>query len=104
MSAHIPVQGLASALHSAGSERRWVLMLRAYTDDSAGPDLVAYAGFIGTSNAWQALEAGWLESLRGNPQRPAVEALHMKRLSAFKGGFKGWTEPQRRELLGELLE
>ena len=55
---------------------RWLLMLRAYLDESGqeSKDLVVIAGFVGNKNAWTKLLAPWKSALG------ARESLHMSSL------------------------
>lgn len=80
-------------------------MLYAYADESghaADPrcDHVGLAGLIASEDAWQQFRERWIAILRTG----SVQALHMRELAHRRGEFHGWSESQRRDLLGGCLD
>jgi hypothetical protein len=79
----------------------------AYLDASGthdGSKVVVVAGCISTKDQWDRLTPDWNHALldEGVKAVKGVRRLHMKELTAGTGGFRGWTEPQRRRLLTRL--
>ncbi|MEO8592571.1 MAG: DUF3800 domain-containing protein, partial [Candidatus Solibacter sp.] len=71
------IQELARLLHSEESVDRWMLMLRAYCDESGNHDDAPFftmAGFLGRERAWKVLARKWNRAL----SKEGLEEFHMK--------------------------
>jgi hypothetical protein len=58
------------------------------------------AGLIATAEAWKSFDAEWRTACE---EEALTEPFHMMYFAARKRQFKGWTEDQRRRLLGKLI-
>ncbi len=108
MSDYSPVMHLASAIHSAASRKKFMLMLTAYFDETGHADdpqlsFAGMAGFVAPAGAWANFEDQWNDTLR-NAQ--LSEPFHMKDFAHSVGQFKSWKgkEDKRRLLFGRLIE
>lgn len=83
-----------------------VINLRSYSDeggheDEPGRNYVAMAGFVAPAGEWEVFTEQWLDTL----DKVALKLpFTMKDFAHCHGEFEGWTEPQRRILLGRLVE
>jgi hypothetical protein len=66
-----------------------------------GSKVVVVGGCVSTKDQWERLIPDWNRILSEAGVGPVngVRRLHMKELTAGTGGFDGWKEPQRRQLL-----
>lgn len=81
------------------------MALWAYFDEGGHPSdsrVLAFSmgGCITTCENWLALDAQWRQTLA----EANVTWFHMADFAHFRGEFLGWTEEQRRRLLGRLLD
>jgi hypothetical protein len=82
------------------------LNLRSYTDeggheDDPGRNYLAMAGYVATAGSWELFTEQWLDTLdKAGLKLP----FSMKKCAHFRGEFGGWTEPERKQLVGRLLE
>ena len=79
--------------------------LLAYADESghsADPNCrhIGICTVITSPESWEGLAERWSLLLRDHE----VEHFHMSEFAHSKGPFAGWTEDQRRDLLGALLD
>lgn len=61
---------------------------------------VGMAGLIATRADWAGFEREWKKAL----QSFDIPHFHMKDFAHFRGAFKGWSESDRRNIYGQLLE
>lgn len=94
--ASLPVWALVSGLPSGQREKRPLLMLQAFIDDS-GTDgrspVFVLAGFISTVERWAAFTDEWTESLRW----AGIEYFKMNEAATLTGQFLHWSEANRDE-------
>lgn len=79
-------------------------MLRAYCDASGKSDnpdevMVTIGGVVSSLDRWKLFEEEWEKMLADF----GVSELHMRHLSHFRGEYKGWEEPKRRNFLGRAV-
>lgn len=77
-------------------------LLTAYCDASGSTSpakVFTLAGWIGDAQAWADLDNRWKGVLPDG-----LRAFHMREFAHCRGNFEGWSEAERRELMGELLE
>lgn len=90
------ILALVSGLAPGVRERRLLLMLQAYFDESgtgSGPILVL-AGFLASAEQWSAFSTDWKRALDMNP---AIRYLKMREAAGLGGEFQDWSEDRRNE-------
>lgn len=78
-------------------------VLIAYIDESghsAEARVVSLAAFVASATQWRRFSADWTGALKDH----GAPFLHMREFAHRQGNFKGWSEDQRRSLLGALLD
>jgi len=73
----------------------------AYFDESGthkGSAAVALAGYLSTTEGWEAFDHQWKPVLK----KYGIEFFHMADFAQRQGQFRGWSEDRRRECLREL--
>lgn len=87
------VRSLESGLPSSERNKRWIVILQAFIDDSGtqGPQpFFSLGGFISTADRWARFSDEWKTELDREPSIP-----YFKMTEAFfpkKGPFKGWKQ------------
>ena len=82
----------------------WMVSLyRAHIDDSGrGQEPVfVLAGFIATIDQWVNFTDEWSEALRSIRR---LDYFKMKEAAAIEGQFRGWSEPERNNLLLQMVD
>lgn len=77
-------------------------MLIGYFDESghsSGTEFFALAAFVSDDLEWAQFDKQWRRALDQN----GAPYLHMREFAHFRGPFTGWTEKQRRFLLGQCV-
>jgi hypothetical protein len=96
-----PIWSIVSGLPSGPRERRLLLMLQVFIDDSVEPPVFVQAGCIATAEKWAAFSDAWRAVLDGPPR---LDYFKMKEAWRLQDQFRGWTEEQRDRRLIELYE
>jgi hypothetical protein len=96
------IWALVSGLPSGKRERRLLLMLQAYMDESYsyGPDVYAVAGFVSTAERWAAFSNEWQQLLAMTPR---IRRFKMSEAMSLHGEFDGWRAEARDEKLQLLM-
>jgi hypothetical protein len=86
----------------AARQRYYPGTMIAFFDESGSgeSDYVALAACVGQPRHWSEFQRCWHEALR----RHGAPYLHMREFAHFRGAYKGWSEPQRKALLSDLLD
>lgn len=103
----VGVKELAKAIFPAFADG-WVVMLRAYLDDSGthdGAPVVVVGGLIGPTEHWDRLEQRWIEKLSSPlPGKPALKAFHLSHLVGHFGEFRDYKPAEVDRLRYEFRE
>lgn len=67
---------------------------------SSGTEFFALAAFVAENTDWAAFDRLWQEALHD----AGAPYLHMREFAHRVGAFQGWTEEQRRALLGRCVK
>lgn len=101
------IRHLASAIHSHKSRLKMLFMVNrvSYMDETGHPDdpvcnYVGMAGFVAPAGTWEVFSGEWQHTLNNAGLK---QPFHMKEFAHFQGQFKGWSENDRKLLLGELI-
>lgn len=91
--------------HWVSEDKRTIAVMQvyqAYLDESGthdDSDRVVVAGFLSDEPRWKAFSVKWKAAL----DDWRVNAFHMSEFAHFRGKFKSWTEEERQERLGYLI-
>jgi hypothetical protein len=98
---------LADVLHPSTSKKRYMLMLKAYLDESGHSEdsvcrFVGMGGLVAESCVWESFTEEWQAIL---DEYIGGTWFHMKDYVMVPGvgPYAGWKEPRRREFLGRLV-
>lgn len=91
------VEGNEAAINCEGNstpERRLVLILRVYVDDSGinQPPMSVLAGWIGPAERWAAFSDEWHQALQ---MKPRLKYFKMSEAMSLSGEFSGWSTESR---------
>ena len=102
MAARDHIRALLEGYSPQKRQRRWLLMMRAYVDDSGNgqPPVFLLAGFVAHGEQWEQFSGQWQEVLDGPPK---LEYFKMREAARLEGQFKNWTEGDRDSRLWEFL-
>jgi hypothetical protein len=99
------VPAMQKILHSAANRNRYLLVLKAYMDESGhskdpNSRFVGMGGLIAECDDWIRFEADWKAAL----DDVRLEAFHMKDFAHSEGDYFGWVENKRRKHFGALVK
>ncbi len=102
MAARDHVRALLEGYSPHKRQRRWLLMMRAYVDDSGNGQAPVFllAGFVAHGEQWEQFSAQWQDVLDGPPK---LEYFKMHEAARLECQFKNWTESERDSRLWEFL-
>ncbi len=93
------IRALVSGLPAARRNKRLLVMLQAYLDDSgsegSGP-VFLLCGYVATAEAWAHFSDDWQKALDGPPK---LEYFKMKEANSLRKQFWGWDKDRRDSLL-----
>jgi hypothetical protein len=95
-------------MHPADSEKKLMLLLTAYMDESghsADPNtnFAAMAGFVAPFEIFRVAGEIWDKTIKKSPFE-LKGPFHMKDFAHFEGEFKGWSEDKRKALFRQLIQ
>ena len=95
----VSIRDLASIIHARSNPWKVILVLRAYFDESGmhgSAPIVGVAGFIGTAEAWEAIERDWLAELDWlRDQNVIIPNFHATDCEAGEGFWESLPRPIR---------
>ena len=104
----IQIKELARVVLPCGKTEGWLLLLRAYLDDSgthANAPAVVIGGLLGKTENWEMLEQEWRAKLAAPlPDKPPLKAFHLSHLLGTYGEFKHYTPAERDWLRRDFRE
>ncbi|HXZ03000.1 MAG TPA: DUF3800 domain-containing protein [Stellaceae bacterium] len=101
MSASGSIAELCIALRHRWTPEEWFLIFTAYFDESGThgrAPTVVLAAFLGDARQWELFE----RRLRALQRRDGFAIFHGKELKPGSGDFRGWSDPKKQQLLGDL--
>jgi hypothetical protein len=90
----VPLKALTNDVFEYGRRDRWVVVLKAFFDDSGthlNSDVVVMGGLIAPEDGWAALEVEWAEALADL----GLRKMHMASCEGRRGQFKNMERGER---------
>lgn len=94
-----PILALVAGYPSPKRERRWLVVLNGYCDESEDETVFVLAGYVAPAEEWAKFTQEWHSTLHATP---AIWEFHCVEAMSRRGNFNEFTEKERDKKLEDL--